>query len=105
MDAKTPLGPNVKKLLSERCSQITVERAGRVTGEFGAVCAIASRLSEHGTLQKDMRDAFEWVKAALAAVRAAPDNKFITDEEIAGEILRLVTTKRTATRVNQEDGR
>lgn len=96
MDDKTPLGPNVKALLGERWSQLMCDRAGHAGGEFGKVAAVAARIAEGEgrNLKSDMREAFEWTKAALAVVRSAPDNKFTTDEEIAGEILRLIKQKR-----------
>jgi hypothetical protein len=96
MDEKTPLGPNVKALLSERWSQLMVDRAGHAGGEFGKVAAVAARIAEGNgaKLKSDMREAFEWTKAAIAAVRSAPDCKWTTDEEIAGEIVSRIYAKR-----------
>lgn len=96
MTDKTPLGPNVKALLAERWSQLTTERAGHAGGEFGKVAAVAARIAEGGgsSLKADMRDAFEWVKAAIATVRSAPNCPWTTDEEIAGEIVKRIKAKR-----------
>lgn len=99
MDDKTPLGPNVKALLIERASQLTVERAGSAGDDFGVACAVAGRIAEDmgSRFKSDMRDAFEWTKKAIALVRTAPDNTLNTDEEIAGEIIRRIR-ERKATR-------
>jgi len=98
MTDTTPMGPNVKALLSERWAQLMTDRAGHAGGEFGKVAAVAARMAENNgaNLKSDMREAFEWVKAAIAAVRSAPDCMFTTDEEIAGEIVRRIKEKRRA---------
>lgn len=96
MNETTTLGPNVKALLSERWSQLMVDRAGHAGGEFGKVSAVAARIAEGNgaKFKSDMREAFEWTKAAIAAVRSAPDCPWKTDEDIAGEIVRRVKLKR-----------
>jgi hypothetical protein len=94
MDDKTPLGPNVKRLLMERCSQLMVDRAGSAEG--GKVCAVAARLAENNgvNLKADMREAFAWVCEVMRVVRSSPDNPYKTDEEIAGELMRRIDAKR-----------
>lgn len=93
---KTPLGPNVKALLGERWAQLMVDRAGHADGEFGKAAAVAGRITENGgkTMQADMREAWDWVKAAILAVRSAPDCSWTTDEEIAGQIMQSIKAKR-----------
>jgi len=96
MDKTTILGPNVKRLLIERCAQLSVERSGDAGGPFGKAVAVAARLagSQGNSLQSDLTDAFEWVQSAIAAVRSAPDCPWSSDEEIAGEILNRVALRR-----------
>lgn len=75
-----------------------VDRAGHAGGPFGKTAAVAGRIAEGNgaALKSDMREAFEWTKAAIVAVRSSPDCKWTTDEEIAGEIMRRVKMKRRA---------
>jgi len=40
-----------------------------------------------GGITDAVREAIEWVQAAIAVVKTAPDNPYKTDEEIAGAIL------------------
>lgn len=97
MTDKTPMGPNVKALLGERWAQLMTDRAGHAGGEFGKVAAVAARIAEGdgARLKSDMREAWEWAKAAITAVRSAPDCGWTTDEEIAGEIMRRIKEKRS----------
>ncbi len=86
------LTPNIKALLSERWSQITSDRAGHAGGDWGKVTAVAARLTEPGAFQGDLNEAKTWVEAAIKSVRLAAEPnpwKAATDEEIAGEVMRL----------------
>lgn len=102
MDSNTPLGPNVKALLVERWSQLMVERSGNTGGPFGKTTAVIARMAEDSGahLKADMREAFEWVKSVIAAVRAAPDNTLTSDEEIAKEIMRQVHLRKVVRRAS-----
>jgi hypothetical protein len=83
--SKWRFGPNVKKLIISRSSQITIDRAKATDPDakyvFGAV---VNRIVEAGgtNMLTDLREAAEWVKAAIQSV-------------IAGEILKRAA-ERTA---------
>jgi hypothetical protein len=77
-------GPNVKKLIVRRMSQLIVPKDG------GLMDALKS-LSSAENISKTAREATAWVEAAVAAVKAAPDNPYGDDDElIVGEILRRI---------------
>lgn len=89
------MGPNVRRLVIQRASQLQVERAKELFGKAG-VGEIAAMLAHDGAggLKAVMREAYEWVTAAVAAVRLAPGNeKWPDDEAVAGEILRQVAER------------
>lgn len=82
-------GPNVTKLIAHKMSLIMVP-----TGVENAFAATLSNLTKPGGISDAATQAAEWVKNALAAVKAAPDNLFGDDDEaIAGEILRKAWEK------------
>ena len=96
MTTKTPLGPNVRRLLAERTAQIQVEAAKKKYGTAG-VGEIAASMASDGPagLQSNVRRAFEWVRNALAAVRRSPGaEQWPDDEAVAGEILRRIKERR-----------
>lgn len=88
------IGPNVRRLISERAAQVAVSRV-RQPGQtvFGTIAAGIV----DGQFSKDMRDAAKWVEAALLALHRAPGGeKWPTDEEMAGEVLRLLEERKTS---------
>lgn len=101
MDKNTPLGPNVKRLLIEKSSQIQIEFAKRKYGSAG-VGELAASLAENNgaVLQSSLREAFEWTKVALDLLRKSPGSeKWPTDEDLAGEIMRQVDARHKPTQV------
>lgn len=86
-------GPNVRRLISERAAQLQIERAKQRHGvaDFGA---LAQGIID-GTFQEALREASTWVTAALTVARQAPGaEKWPTDEDMAGEILRGIAERR-----------
>ena len=84
------LTPNVKKLVIHKVSLDAIPRGG---GFADGV----KFLSDKDRIIKTMRDAHDWVKQVIAAVRKAGEpNPFknATDEDIAGEILKKIEEKR-----------
>jgi hypothetical protein len=98
MTTKTPLGPNVRRLLAERAAQIQVEAAKEKYGKAG-VGEIAALLASDGPagLQSNVRQAFEWLRSALAALRRSPGaEQWADDEAMAGEIVRQIKERRNS---------
>ena len=83
------MGPNVKKLIFHRASQLIIP-------ESGGIGDVVDAIRTPSKLVEATREATEWVKAAIQAVKSAPgpnpygDN----DEAIAGEILRQIEIKK-----------
>lgn len=91
------LGPNVKALLAERWSQLVVKRSTHEGGEFGKMIGVILRMSQNNgqAIVGDMHEAHEWVKNAITRIRiASPEWRDKTDEEIAGELMRLVKERK-----------
>lgn len=86
------IGPNVKRLIIERASQITVERA-EADSDGRKVGGVAARIADRSFIH-DCVEASKWVESALAAVRAAPGGGSLTDEEIAGRILEGIAERK-----------
>jgi hypothetical protein len=83
-------GPNVKRLICHKMSLQMVPPGG------GAGAAIAS-LMKPGNIGVQAREATKWVEAAISLVRAAAEPnpyKTMTDEDIAGEILKGIEAKK-----------
>jgi hypothetical protein len=81
-------GPNVNRLIVRKVSLLAVPSDG---GLKDAVDLFAIP----GRLVSLSRQATEWVDAAIAAVKAAPDNPYGDDDEaIAAEILRRIEAKK-----------
>lgn len=77
------MGPNVKKLIAHKMAMDAIPPGGGFAD--GANFLLSGNLGESG------RNAAEWVKQAIHAVKAAPDNPYGDDEEvIAAEILRRI---------------
>lgn len=88
------MGPNVKKLLIRRMTVILVPPGGVITPLHAALVA----LTDPDKMESAAKVAYEWVQAALAAVKAAPDNPYEDDEAIAAAVLtKLEETNRSKT--------
>jgi hypothetical protein len=90
--AKRQLGPNVKRLMIERASIEAVPVGG------GMASAIDFLLDKKKTVE-GFRRSLEWCDSAIQTLRSAGEpNPFknSSDEEIAGEILRVVSIRREA---------
>ena len=85
-------GPNVRRLIAERASQLLTAGPG---GGLGGAIACMLR---PGNLVAVTREATEWVMLAIKAVRKAPDSTWTDDEAIAGEILRRIEENRAKAR-------
>ena len=83
MSTKRPQGPNVKKLIIRRMSQLAVP----IGGGFGDALEF---LTDKHRIITVAREATAWAFEAIDAVKAAPDCPWTTDEEIAGEIVRRI---------------
>jgi hypothetical protein len=86
-------GPNVRKLIIERTSQLALETP-KLPGETPAGRFMAGLIS--GDLARNMREATTWVAEALGILRRAPgsDLWLVDDEAIAGEILKGIEERR-----------
>lgn len=82
-------GPNVKKLIAHKMAVLMVPEGGGLRDALGS-------LASPGNIGKVAREATDWVKAAIAVVKTAPDNPYgNNDEAIAGEIVRQIKQKGT----------
>lgn len=77
------MGPNVKRLIIAKMSRDAVPDGGGLADAIGF-------LTSKDALLRGAREATKFVEAAIAAVKAAPDNKWGDDEAIAGEILKQI---------------
>ena len=84
-------GPNVKRLIVHKMSLDAVPPGG-------GAADVVKFLSDPKKVTAGARAAAEWVNAAIAVVRTAPDNPYTTDEEIAGEILKGIEARKLAQR-------
>lgn len=85
----TQQGPNVRRLIASKMSLIMIPPG---TGS-GLATAVRTMLKPGG-IGDAAKEATEWVRQAIAAVKAAPDNPYGDDDEaIAGEILRRMWEK------------
>jgi len=83
-------GPNVKKQIIHKISIDAIPKGGNVSDGI-------KFLTDKERISKTIREADQWVKQAIQAVRqAGKPNPFVnaSDEEIAGEILRKIDEKR-----------
>jgi hypothetical protein len=81
------IGPNVKKLIAHKMSLDAIPPGG------GIADGVSFLLS--GKLGESAKAASEWVRRAIATVKAAPDNPFGDDDEaIAAELLRRIDEAR-----------
>lgn len=86
MSSPKTQGPNVRRLVVMKMSFIMVPPGGGVGG-------VLDTLTRPGGIASAARQATEWVEAAIAAAKAAPDNTLTDDEAIAGVILREIAAK------------
>ena len=87
-------GPNVKKLISQRIASLAIPAN---TPAGGGLAAGIAAITTPGRLVDLARQATKEIEDAIAAVKAAPDNPYGTDDEaIAAEILRQVEEKKRA---------
>lgn len=90
------IGPNVKKLIIHKMSLIAIPvGSGDRSLELG-IQAITN-------MKPVYQEARDWVEAAIALVRVAPDCPYTTDEEIAGAILQGVDNRRRSTLATVRD--
>lgn len=93
---KEPIGPNVKRLFAafvarEAIPPSTKEGGGLAAG-LGFIIGLSRKTPESAEI---MRKAREGVEAAIALVKASPDNPYGDDEEaIAGAIMAKVDAKK-----------
>jgi hypothetical protein len=87
-------GPNVRKLIVHKMSFLLVPPL-RGDDEGRAIAVAVAGLFRPGNLMRVCREATAWVRAALTAVKAAPDNPYGDDDElIAGVILSGIDKKK-----------
>jgi tRNA G18 (ribose-2'-O)-methylase SpoU len=82
-------GPNVKKLIAHKMSLIMIS-----PGCGNGLATAIEALTKPGNLGAVAREATTWVEAAIAAVKAAPDNPYGDDEAIASEILHQIELRK-----------
>jgi hypothetical protein len=96
LNSAQPIGPNVRRLISERAAQLQCDSAKERFGQAG-FAEIAALMAERGVggLQANLREAHEWVMVSLKALRNAPGSEqWPTDEDMAGELMRRIEAKR-----------
>ena len=84
----TMQGPNLRRLIVERTSQILL------SGPGGGIGGVIAAIMKTGNLVAAVREATAWVMLAIEAVRQAPDSTWTDEEVIAGEILRRIEENR-----------
>jgi len=81
-------GPEVKKLICHRMSQLMIPSGGGLLDGIRA-------LSSPESIGNYAREATTWVEKAIATVKAAPDNSWGNDDEaIASEINRQIDQRK-----------
>jgi hypothetical protein len=81
-----PQGSNVRKLIVHKMSLLAI-RPGSESG----LGQMTDFLKSPDRMMAVAREATDWARGAIAAVKTAPDNSYGDDDEaIAGEILRRV---------------
>jgi len=85
---------NVERLVIERAAQLIADRGKAETGD--AFTGVLTRLMDKRA-SDDMREAKQWVMAAIAVIQSAPGGSaYGDDERIAGEILRQIQMRKDA---------
>lgn len=78
------MGPNAKKLVARKFSLLSIPEGG---GLHSAIAVLTSP----DRMASLMKEAKEWVAAAIELVKSAPDNPYgDNDEAIAGAILKQI---------------
>lgn len=93
---KSPLGPNVKRLIYERAAQAQLEAARVKYGECG-IEEMAQFLVDGGAsgLKDNLWSAFQWVAKVLDILRkSSGSEQWPTDEDMAAEILRRIKNRK-----------
>lgn len=89
IDEKTPLTPNIRRLLAEFTTAESLPKSNATLAD-----AIAS-LSSKEKILENSRKGLARLNEALLAIKSAPDNPYgEDDEEIAGVILKAIEEKR-----------
>lgn len=89
----TPREPNVRRLIAERAATLQIEKAKEKYGNAD-VGSMAMCIMD-GTFQECLREAALFVKGAIKEVRKATARyHYLTDEEIAVEILRKLDERK-----------
>jgi hypothetical protein len=85
------IGPNVKKLLVMRMSQIAIP-----TGSGSESFALGlEALTTPGRMSDIAKQASDWLQEQFAQIRSTVlEGTFASDEDIAGEVLRQLTGKK-----------
>ena len=85
------MGPNVKKLISQRMAVIAIPSGGGLADGI-------KFLSSKESIVSGAKEAVKWVADAISAIRGAGEPnpwKAATDEEIAAEVLRKIAAKKS----------
>jgi hypothetical protein len=87
-------GPNVRSLIVRKMSLLMIPVGSKEPLETGI-----RALMEPGRIGAVAREATDWVMAAIAVVKTAPDNPYGDDDEaIAGRILADIEERKRAAR-------
>jgi hypothetical protein len=84
-------GPNVKRLIAYRMSQLMVPPGGGITDALES-------LIKPGNIGAVAKEATSQIEHAIAAVRSAPDNPYADDESIALAILEAIEADKAKVR-------
>jgi hypothetical protein len=97
MDGERVLGPNLKKLIILKMNRDAIPPGG-------GLAAGIEFLTTHGSLSSGWEKAAKWCDLAIQIIREAPKPnpwKMASEEEIAGELLRQIDSKKAAARSRQ----
>jgi hypothetical protein len=85
-----PIGPNVKKLIAQKMALLMIPEGTTEPLKAGATAILTP-----GSMGQHARVVTTWVREALAAIKAAPDNPYGDDDEaIARELLRKIDERK-----------
>jgi len=86
-EAKTPIGPNVKKLIARKMSSLAIP-VGSGKESFAKGLDVITSREKFLSIASQASD---FVRRAIAELKTAPDNPYGDDDEaIAGEILKRI---------------
>lgn len=89
----TPAGPNARRLFAMFVTHEVIPPDSK-NGLADGRDFIVGCIKNAPEAKEKMRKAFENYRAAIAYVRAAPDNPYRNEEEIAGAILAAIEKKK-----------